>query len=83
MTLPQHLEPFLLQDNPSLTLALQVADAEYGMLSAESEGGFADILLGIIARGTCQTYCDNILGICELGSTACKQLATDIGEWNC
>ncbi|KAJ9592818.1 hypothetical protein L9F63_015509, partial [Diploptera punctata] len=78
MTLPQHLEPFLLQENPSLTLALQVADAEYGMLSAESEGGFADILLGIIARGTCQTYCDNILGICELGPSACKQLATDI-----
>jgi hypothetical protein len=82
MTLPQHLEPFLLQDNPSLTLALHVADAEYGLLSGEAEGGFADVLLGIIARGTCQTYCDNILGICELGSSACKQLATDIGESN-
>ncbi|XP_021926091.1 conserved oligomeric Golgi complex subunit 7 isoform X2 [Zootermopsis nevadensis] len=78
MTLPQHLEPFLLQDNPSLTLALQVADVEYGLLSAEAEGGFAGVLLGIIARGTCQTYCDNILGICELGSSSCKQLATDI-----
>ncbi|XP_069687140.1 conserved oligomeric Golgi complex subunit 7 isoform X3 [Periplaneta americana] len=78
MTLPQHLEPFMLQDNPSLTLALHVADAEYGMLSGETEGGFADVLLAIIARGTCQTYCDNILGICELGPSACKQLATDI-----
>ncbi|PSN54981.1 Conserved oligomeric Golgi complex subunit 7 [Blattella germanica] len=78
MTLPQHLEPFLLQDNPSLTLALQVADAEYGMLYGETEGGFADILLCIIARGTCQTYCDNILSICELGPSSCKQLATDI-----
>jgi hypothetical protein len=80
MTLPQHLEPFLLQDNPSLTLALHMADAKYELLSGEAEGGFADVLLGIIAQGTCQTYCDNILGICELGPAACKQLATDIGE---
>nr|CAD7593363.1 unnamed protein product [Timema genevievae] len=78
MTLPQHLEPFLLQDNPSLTLALQVADAEYGSLSRDTEGGLADVLLGIIARGTCQTYCENIMGICELTPTAGKQLATDI-----
>ncbi|PNF30976.1 Conserved oligomeric Golgi complex subunit 7 [Cryptotermes secundus] len=78
MTLPQHLEPFLLQDNPSLTLALRVADAKYELLSGGAEGGFADVLLGIIAKGTCQTYCDNILGICELGPGACKQLATDI-----
>nr|CAD7259336.1 unnamed protein product [Timema shepardi] len=79
MTLPQHLEPFLLQDNPSLTLALQVADAEYGSLSRDTEGGLADVLLGIIARGTCQTYCETIMGICELTPTAGKQLATDIG----
>nr|CAD7429418.1 unnamed protein product [Timema monikensis] len=78
MTLPQHLEPFLLQDNPSLTLALQVADAEYGSLSRDTEGGLADVLLGIIARGTCQTYCETIMGICELTPTAGKQLATDI-----
>ena len=80
MTLPQHLDPFLMQDNPSLTLALHMADAKYELLSGGAEGGFADVLLGIVAQETCQTYCDNILGICEFGPAACKQLATDIGE---
>ena len=80
MTLPQHLDPFLMQDNPSLTLALHMADAKYELLSGEAEGGFADVLLGIVAQETCQTYCDNILGICEFGPAACKQLATDIGK---
>jgi hypothetical protein len=80
MTLPQHLDPFLMQDNPSLTLALHMADAKYELLSGGAEGGFADVLLGIIARESCQMYCDNILGVCEFGPAACKQLATDIGE---
>ncbi|XP_063222292.1 conserved oligomeric Golgi complex subunit 7 isoform X2 [Bacillus rossius redtenbacheri] len=70
MTLPQHLEPFLLRDNPSLSLALREC--------ADAEGGLADWLLGDVARGTCHTYCDSILGICELSPGACKQLATDI-----
>lgn len=78
MTLPQHLDPFLMQDNPSLTLALHMADAKYELLSGGAEGGFADVLLGIIAQESCQTYCDNILGVCEFGPAACKQLATDI-----
>ncbi|XP_046996397.1 conserved oligomeric Golgi complex subunit 7 isoform X1 [Schistocerca americana] len=78
MTLPQHLEPFLLRDNPSLTLALRVADSEYQAMSENSEAGVADALLGIIARGTCQMYCENILGICELSTSGCRQLATDI-----
>ncbi|XP_067003846.1 conserved oligomeric Golgi complex subunit 7 [Anabrus simplex] len=78
MTLPQHLEPFLLQHNPALTLALQVADTEYAVVTGETEGGFADVLLNIIARGTCQTYCENILAISELAPSGCKQLATDI-----
>ena len=69
-----------MQDNPSLTLALHMADAKYELLSGGAEGGFADVLLGIIAQETCQTYCDNILGVCEFGHAACKQLATDIGE---
>ena len=77
MTLPQHLEPFLLRDNPSLTHALRAADPQYAQGSTES--GFTDILLGIIAKGTCQMFQDQTLGICELNAAACKQLATDIG----
>ncbi|XP_015590425.1 conserved oligomeric Golgi complex subunit 7 isoform X2 [Cephus cinctus] len=76
MTLPQHLEPFLLRDNPSLTQALRAADPQYAQGSSES--GFTDILLGIVAKGTCQMFQDQTLGICELNSSSCKQLATDI-----
>ncbi|XP_046623336.1 conserved oligomeric Golgi complex subunit 7 [Neodiprion virginianus] len=76
MTLPQHLEPFLLRDNPSLTQALRAADPQYAQGSSES--GFTDILLGIVAKGTCSMFQDQTLGICELNAGACKQLATDI-----
>ncbi|XP_012250674.2 conserved oligomeric Golgi complex subunit 7 [Athalia rosae] len=76
MTLPQHLEPFLLRDNPSLTQALRAADPQYAQGSSES--GFTDILLGIVAKGTCTMFQDQTLGIRELNSSACKQLATDI-----
>lgn len=79
MTLPQHLEPFLLRENPSLTSALRVADSEYVGAQGVEEGGFADVLLGMVAKGTCQAYTDYILTICELSPSASKQLATDIG----
>lgn len=76
MTLPQHLEPFLLRDNPSLTQALKAADPQYAQGSSET--GFTGILLEIIAKGTCQMFFDQTLGIGQLTSVACKQLATDI-----
>ncbi|KOX76079.1 Conserved oligomeric Golgi complex subunit 7 [Melipona quadrifasciata] len=76
MTLPQHLEPFLLRENPSLTQALKAADPQYAQSSTES--GFTGILLEIIAKETCQMFLDQTLGICQLSSAACKQLATDI-----
>ncbi|XP_066586605.1 conserved oligomeric Golgi complex subunit 7 [Prorops nasuta] len=77
MTLPQHLEPFLLRDNPSLILALRAADAQYAQQSS-SESGFTGVLLDILAKGTCQMFQDQTLGIYRLNSFACKQLATDI-----
>ncbi|KAK2585977.1 hypothetical protein KPH14_010552 [Odynerus spinipes] len=76
ITLPQHLEPFLLRDNPSLTLALKAADPQYAQGSTES--GFTGILLDIIAKGTCQMFLDQTLAIGRLSLVACKQLATDI-----
>lgn len=77
MTLPQHLEPFLLRENPSLTHALKAADPQYDAQSS-TESGFTGILLDIIAKGTCQMFLDQTLGICQLSPAACKQLATDI-----
>lgn len=78
MTLPQHLEPFLLRDNPSLTKALKAADPQYSQELCES--GFTNILLGIVAKETCQMFQDQTWSIYELNSAACKQLATDIGK---
>lgn len=79
MTLPQHLEPFLFSDNPSLSSALRAAEQEYNGAS-DSEGALAQIFLSIIARVTCQGYCDRILSICELNQPASRQLAHDIGK---
>lgn len=78
MTLPQHLEPFLLRDNPTLTRALRSADAQY---ENSCESGFTGILLGIVAKGTCQMLQDQTLAIEGINTTACKQLATDIGMY--
>lgn len=78
MTLPQHLEPFLFRENPALSCALRAADEEYNNAN-NVEGALADVLLSIIAQGLCQTYCDQILSICELNNIASRQLAHDIG----
>ncbi|KAJ3667070.1 hypothetical protein Zmor_002477 [Zophobas morio] len=37
MTLPQHLEPFLFRENPSLTCALRAVDQEYST-AGDAEG---------------------------------------------
>ncbi|XP_017783413.1 PREDICTED: conserved oligomeric Golgi complex subunit 7 [Nicrophorus vespilloides] len=78
MTLPQHLEPFLFRENPSLNCALKAADAEYSNSDEEGEGAMANIFLSIVARGTCQGYSDRILSIFELNQPASRQLAHDI-----
>lgn len=79
MTLPQHLEPFLFRENPSLSCALKAVDSEYAS-AADVEGALADVFLNIVSRGTCQTYADQILSICELSAAASRQLAHDIGK---
>ena len=78
MTLPQHLEPFLFRENPSLTCALRAVDQEYST-AGDAEGSLAHVFLKIVARGTCQGFCDRILSICELSQPASRQLAHDIG----
>ncbi|KAI4458067.1 conserved oligomeric golgi complex component 7 [Holotrichia oblita] len=78
MTLPQHLEPFLFRDNPSLNCALKAVDSEYAS-ATDVEGALADVFLNIVSRGTCQTYSEQILSIYELSAAASRQLAHDIG----
>lgn len=79
MTLPQHLEPFLFKENPSLAMALKAADSKYNEVS-DMEGALADVFLSLVAWGTCEAYCDEILSICELGNSASRQLAHDISK---
>lgn len=77
MTLPQHLEPFLFRENPSLSCALKAVDQEY---NTNDGGDLAQIFLSIIARGTCQGFCDRILSISDLSQPASRQLAHDISK---
>lgn len=80
MTLPQHLEPFLFKENPSLACALRTVDQEYNT-AADVEGALAHVFLKVVSRGTCQGFCDRILSICKLSQSASRQLAHDIGTF--
>ncbi|XP_059616324.1 conserved oligomeric Golgi complex subunit 7 [Phlebotomus argentipes] len=73
MTLPQHLEPFLLSPSDALRRSLEIADEKYSQ-SATS----GDVLLALIAEECCALYMENIYKIGSLSNTAAKQLATDI-----
>lgn len=77
MTIPQHLEPFLFRDNPSLSCALRAADSSYNN-AGDVEGAMADVFLAIVAKCTCQEFCDRILSIKELSHPAARQLSHDI-----
>lgn len=79
MELPQHLEPYLFKDNPALSCALKSIDQEYAD-APDTEGSLAQVFLQIVARGTCNTFCDKILSISTLSQTASRQLAQDISK---
>ncbi|XP_053401502.1 conserved oligomeric Golgi complex subunit 7-like isoform X2 [Mercenaria mercenaria] len=88
MTLPQHLEPFTMEDNQAVLVALK-----YGKLPYTDETGqyvinpkrrsslpehIADLWLESIARGTMHVLCEEIIRIHELSTHGTKQLITDI-----
>jgi len=83
MTLPQHLEPYMANDNPSLIRAFRERTFPYcggntKEVAVEGETP-ADFLLNCIATATCQVYQDNILKIPEVSTNSAKQLHVDIG----
>lgn len=80
MTLPQHLEPFLFRENPSLSCALKAADPGYSTAN-DVEGALADVFLSIVANGICQHFTDRILSIRELNHAASRQLSHDISKF--
>lgn len=84
MMLPQHLEPFVLQENKGLTRALAEHSFRHG---AEPEGSLvghtnsaADLLIGYVAKATANALSDAILRIESVGAKGAKQLAADIGN---
>uniref|UniRef100_A0A0B7AI87 Conserved oligomeric Golgi complex subunit 7 n=1 Tax=Arion vulgaris TaxID=1028688 RepID=A0A0B7AI87_9EUPU len=77
MTLPQHLDPFTLQDSPALTAALKHGRLPYTNHQEVSEH-LADLWLESVAMGTMHTYTEEILKIVQLTPHGCKQLITDI-----
>ncbi|XP_066248690.1 conserved oligomeric Golgi complex subunit 7 [Euwallacea similis] len=81
MELPQHLEPFLFKENPALACALKSIDQEY-FDAPDTEGALAQVFLQIVARGTCNNFCDKILSMASLSQPASRQLAHDINYLN-
>lgn len=73
LTLPQHLEPLLLQPATPLKIALELSDDSY-----KENVPSADILLSIIADETCSVYQLKIRQIDSISDSEAKQLATDI-----
>ena len=77
ITLPQHLEPFLSQENTALNAVLQVISSDLEKVSVD-KGNYPNVLLTLVAQGTCQAYSDQILNVRELNTSAVRQLAADI-----
>uniref|UniRef100_A0A8C8VIQ3 Conserved oligomeric Golgi complex subunit 7 n=1 Tax=Pelusios castaneus TaxID=367368 RepID=A0A8C8VIQ3_9SAUR len=81
MSLPLHLEPFVIQEDSALEVALHAGKLPYPPEQGEELpelDNVADYWLGSIARATMQTYCEVILHIPELTLHSAKQLATDM-----
>jgi len=78
ITLPQHVEPFLVRDNESVTVVLSISDRRY--TDASLEESFTNVLLRILARNTCDVYVEQIQSLREINDLAAQQLAADIGK---
>lgn len=87
MMLPQHLEPFVLQENRGLTRALleynfpsgRQSDLALLQINQHSQGA-TDLLLGSVATASASALSEAILRIKTVGSKGAKQLAADIGK---
>ncbi|XP_032779470.1 conserved oligomeric Golgi complex subunit 7 [Daphnia magna] len=85
MMLPQHLEPFVLQENRGLTRALSEHSFPHGQLpdpdhpeTGQHQSSATDFLLGCVATACASALSDAILRIESVGPKGAKQLAADI-----
>ncbi|KAG8182519.1 hypothetical protein JTE90_002057 [Oedothorax gibbosus] len=77
MTIPQHIEPFILRDNPGLQIALKNCNMSNGQ-SQDGNSNVADYLLECLARRITDCYYENILQISYITNSATNQLVVDI-----
>ncbi|XP_015928975.2 conserved oligomeric Golgi complex subunit 7 isoform X1 [Parasteatoda tepidariorum] len=77
MTIPQHIEPFILRDNPALHIALKNSNIAH-VSEQDGSSNVADYLLECLARKITDCYCNNILMISHITNNATNQLVTDI-----
>ncbi len=73
LTLPQHLEPLLLNPSIPLKVALELSEPNY-----KENIPPADILLSLVAEECCVLFQEKIANIFSINNNGAKQLATDI-----
>jgi len=80
MTIPQHLEPFVLQENIAFKVALKHCDIikNYSCEANTSDSTAAEYLLDCITQRTIEAYINRILKLKKLTQFAKQQLITDI-----
>lgn len=77
LTIPQHIEPFIVEENEALSTALKHSNLPH-VIEGISTDHVADYLLGCVAQATMYTYIDTVMQIERLTRQASAQLATDI-----
>lgn len=77
LTIPQHIEPFIVEENEALSTALKHSNLPH-VIEGTSTDHVADYLLGCVAQATMYTYIDTVMQIERLTRQASVQLATDI-----
>ncbi|XP_043223970.1 conserved oligomeric Golgi complex subunit 7-like [Amphibalanus amphitrite] len=82
MTLPQHLEPFMTQHDPTLGRALQSGVMPYSSSvsggRSESESSVVHYIISCLSEGACQVYADTIVRIQHISAGMTRQLVADI-----
>jgi len=82
MTLPQHLEPFMTQQDPTLGRALQTGAMPYSCDVAggrsESETTVVHYIISCLSEGACQVYADHVIKIPHIAPGMTRQLVADI-----
>lgn len=83
LTIPQHIEPFIIQENNAFKIALsnsELKSTNKNMISTENNA--AEFLLDCITQGTIDAFISRILKMKKLNAISKQQLVTDIGYLN-